>query len=54
MQPKMKIKAMNRNKTYLMTNLTSYISFLIAPSLNTFPMSKLDEKEMSAQYKSRK
>lgn len=29
---------------YLMTYLTSYISLLIAPSLNTFPMSILYKK----------
>ena len=37
-------KGCNQDRvTYLMTYFTSYISFLIAPSLNTLPMSKLDK-----------
>lgn len=31
-----------------MTDLTSYITFLITPMLNTFPVSKLDNKILSA------
>lgn len=49
---KVVIEIAKDSATYLIADFTCYISLLIAPPLNTFPMSKLDlEKNMQKNKK---